>query len=47
MGSGSQFLLSENEKVEVQLIKDNKVIGKGILEKVDDGYSLEIIEVQN
>ncbi|EDP73975.1 hypothetical protein [Hydrogenivirga sp. 128-5-R1-1] len=46
VGSGSQFLLSENEKIEVELIQNNKIIGKGILEKIDDGYSLEITEVQ-
>ncbi len=47
LGSGSQFLLSENEKIEVELLQGEKVIGKGVLEKVEEGYSLEITEVQN
>jgi flagellar motor switch/type III secretory pathway protein FliN len=44
-GSSTQFLLSEDEKLEVEILQNGKVIAKGILEKLSDGYNIEITEV--
>lgn len=45
IGSGTEFILSEDNKLEVEILDGKRVIAIGELKKLKDGYSLNIKEV--
>ncbi|WP_029521286.1 FliM/FliN family flagellar motor switch protein [Persephonella sp. IF05-L8] len=45
LGETSEILLSQNREMNVELLVNGNIIGKGILKKVDDRYKLKISEL--
>ena len=45
LGETSEILLSKNKEMDVELLVNGNIIGKGILKKIEDKYKLKISEL--
>ena len=45
LGETSELLLSQNKEMDVELLVNGNIIGKGVLKKIKDKYKLKISEL--